>query len=363
MLKNERLEMFADVTSFCNRGCSCCQASANACDYHHMSRETIDFLAKRIKESSYKRIIMYVAGGEPLLYPDLIYFFNKLNAEIGEKLRLIRLETSGLSGLEESEALMLREILQHNWIEKMVFDVSFHLFQKNFPAHLQNMLTMLLEKNYPYRGITIKILLAHENFRATFTSLKKVFIELARTGLFIKPWYLPFGEVSINEKLFRVAGTCITHEDKGREFHETALLCDCVHLAYTYDLKPKLIFATANTFNPWRGKAKNLKNFHPFFDITGCQALKRGFAEPDTDYIAVSSSGHYFLHECLPGNPPFIFGQLENLPLRQAAQMTEKISSSLWQRILADPRKFDKQKDLCKICKQHAAKIGLQVLS
>src|SRR3989339_61371 len=360
MPNNKRLEMFADVTSFCNRGCSCCQASANTCDYHHMARETVDLLTERIKESSYEKIIMYVAGGEPLLYPDLIYFFNKLDKEAGEKINLIRLETSGLEASAQNEVSTLQEILKQAWLEKIIFTISFHLFQKNFPERLENMLKMLLEKNYPYRGVVIKILLAQENFQKTFACLRKVFLKLAKIGLFIKPWYLPTDETSINQKLFHLAASHIEHKDKGAEFYETALLCDCVYLAYTYDLKPKLIFVNANTFNPWRGRAKNLKTINPFYDITGCSALKRGFTEPATDYLAISSRGQYFLHECLPGNPPFILGQLENMPLRQAAQMTEAISSELLRRILADQSRFNKHKDLCKICQRQAAQMGIE---
>jgi hypothetical protein len=329
-----------------------------------MSPETASLLSERIKESPYDKIVIYVSGGEPLLYPRLADFLNKITSEAGEKLKAIRLETSGLSSTEDKEAQMLGEILQSSAAKKMDVCASFHLFQKDFPQRLENILKMLLEKDYRLLGITIRLVLSCENFYDTFASLKKVFVKLSRAGFFITPWLLPIKKDSFNHRLIKACGNHISSRNTGKELYQAAMLCECAYLAQTYDLFKRRImpiFLVANSFNPWRGRAKNLINHHPLFDITGCQALQKGYTDPSRDYVAVSTRGQYFPHECLPGNPPFSFGALEDISLEKAACLNKKITAEILKRIHASQEKFNKHRDLCEICVQHADNMGLRI--
>lgn len=358
---SSNLQIFVDVTNFCDRGCLHCQANAGVKKARHMSADTVHSLAKKMRESNYKEIHMFVAGGEPLLNPTLVNFFDVIYSQAGNQLKRIVLETSGLSSMEGMEAERLLKVANGPWAKSLEICVSFHSFQRNFGVYLQNHLEFILSREILARKIAIRLVLSAETLHLTHKKLKKVLAALRKKGIFIWPFLVCPWDVNeiILYSLDRKEAVSIEDIE---DVVEAVMLLDCLYIGGSLDSRAREILVISNSINTWRGRAKNLKDHSHLFGFRGCQALRRNFAESDFDYVAVSASGLYYLQECLPANPPFAIGHLEDIPLRESASLAKEVSGAILKSIMADSRCFYPERELCHICTQHAARMGLQVL-
>jgi uncharacterized protein len=81
-----------------------------------MGRETVDLLAFRLREHAArigaKQLLIIAHGGEPLLNPDLDYFFSKLTAVLGRRHVRFALQTNGTLLDGRTIAILLRHQVQ-----------------------------------------------------------------------------------------------------------------------------------------------------------------------------------------------------------------------------------------------------------